>query len=286
MAGLERRGEIPLTINRAVLQGRELQIGGRWPLAVEHLSGVLRELRLGETAVLNERGLNNRMVGDYDAAEADFRQARTIARKTNDLDGEVTALVGLIDLARTGEWAKKYKRGKDLGQATVWRVRTENILRRMPEGWNLTKINAFTQFGLLDHELGDDRQAIEMYSEAEKGCKDLLRRQPDDKNLQNRLMRILTNKGVAQTALGQFEEAITTQNEALEGYRNLEDLRGVVNCEVALARLYVQTGDPLAVKWYEQAIKSSQREESGKVVVVDELMNKLAKEELASLNPQ
>lgn len=289
MTQLERRENRPGPVDAAIAHSRQLQLGGKWPEATVHLtqllSGELQPIEM--TAVLNERAVTYRVPGNYTAAEADFNRARIMAVRTGDLEGEVTAVVGLLDLARTAEYAKGYQKGKDLQLAQVLRTNAEAVLQKMPEGWSVGKINALTQFGLLDHELGKDKEAIGTYTEAEEGCKVLLSEQPNDTYLQNRLIRTLHLKALAQNALGQVDEAITSQTEVLEVYKKLGDVRGIANTSLALARAFRGINNLSAARvWYEKVVEASERKEGEKTIVVDEIMYEEAKKELAELNSQ
>ncbi|GEM_PF-5346453 len=274
-------------ISDAISEGRDLQVKAGWDQAATYFTTLLGELHMGEVAVLNERGFAYRMLGDYDAAEADFIQARQIAQSTEDSEGELVAITGLIDLARTGEWAKKYVRGKDMAQAQVWRTEAEKVLSTMPADATIGKVNAYIQFGLLEHELSNDKQAVQTYEKAEEEINLLLTGHPDDSSFRNRLTRILTLKGNAQHALGQYDDAIATENEALKVYNQLGDVRGIVNAALSLARIYRDKGDiKLAIDWYDKTMKASQRQEGDQVVVIDPLMHEVAKKELTELPPQ
>lgn len=274
-------------IDAAISRGRDLQVKAGWEEAVTYFTNLFGELRMGEVAVLNERGLANRMLGDYDAAESDFTQARQIAQSKDDLEGEVTAIVGLIDLARTGEWAKKYTRGKDMEQAQKWRQEAEVVLNKMPENWSISKVNALIQFGLLERELDNHDQAVQVYSQAQEGIMSLLGDKPEDVHLQNQMTRILTLKGNSLNALGQYEEAISIENEALEIYIKLGDVRGIVNASLSLARIYRDVGKmSLATEWYNKTMQATKKEEGDQTIVIDPLMYGLAKDELEKINPQ
>jgi len=212
-------------LNAALAHGRKLQVTGGWAEAKEYLDGISGVIEAAQIGILNERGLVNRMRGDYTAADRDFLIARAIAHSRGDFEGEITAIGGQIDLARTGDRDPNYKRGKDLEFAQALKNEAINVLFRISDEWNLAKVNTFIQLGLLDHELGDKEQALEEYALAEQGCRTLLKKKPRSAGLQNRLMRVLTIKGVTQTDLGQFEDAAASQkhSEAIQSFMMLEE---------------------------------------------------------------
>lgn len=293
MAGAERsREQISGPINAAVVAGRQLTVRGDWSGAVDKLTPNILETQGGLIDLLNVRGLAHRMnavPGNYTEAEADFAQARLLAQQTGDLGGELTAVAGLIDLARTGEWATgDYPRGKDLPQAQALKGEAEDILSRMPEGWSNEKVSVYVHFGSLERELGNHEQAVVAYDQSAVGSRELLTQNPEDTIIRNSLARMLHLKGLSQLELGQYDEAIDAQIEARESYLQLNDLRGVVNTEVTLGRVYARTGNMAqSVQWYERAIGDTQRVgEDGEVVVLDSQMHKIATNELAALNPQ
>lgn len=293
MAGTERSGErIGPSIDAAVAAGRQLTVRGNWADAVVQLTPEVLETQRGLAELLNVRGLAHRMnpvPGNYTAAEADFTQARSLAQQAGDLGGELTAVSGLIDLARTGEWATgDYPRGKDLPQAQAWKSEAKDILSRTPEAWSNEKVIAFAQFGLLERELGNHEQAVAAYNQAAVGSRELLTQNPEDTNIQNSLARSLHLEGLSRSELGQYGEAISAQVEARAIYQEQGDVRGLANTGIVIARVHLKTEDIAAAKGsYEQTIRDMQRVGAdGEVVVLDPQMYKIATEELAALNPQ
>lgn len=275
---------ISSVVNAAIKEGEKLQVGARWVEAEVFLTGVLERMDIGTVNLLNRRGLNRRMQNHYSEAEHDYSRARELAHSTGNLEGELDALGNLVDLVRTGDNDPTYVKGVDLVQAQLWRDEAIGVMNRMPEGWSASRMNAFIQFGLLSRWLGQDEQAVKEYSQAEDGCKILLLTSPEDNYLLNRLARVLQNKGVALGSLGRYEEAIAIQEETLEVYKKLRDVRGKTNCALGLGRLHKTTGNIVkSAEWFNRMKEFSQTE-TGKII--DEVQYKLAEEELAKLPPQ
>lgn len=256
----------------------DLQVGGKWIEAVAILNPLIeREGITGpeRASALNDRGVNLRMLSNYQGALVDFRQARQLAQASNDLDIELTALAGIIDLYRIRissdspqnlEFAKKYQKT------------AEAIIKNQGKP-TLGTANAYSNFGLLSRETGVPKEALAYYLQAEKIVRDLLRVDPNNKRYKNRFMRVLTIKGVAQSELGQFDEAIKTQNEVLKGCREIGERQGIMNAELSLAETYKAQGNlDEALRWCQKAANDSPGHERADLYIqtmLKELQEKL-----------
>lgn len=270
-------------INEAVSEGTQLQVAFGLERAENHFRNLLREIHLAEIATRNERGLVFRMQNNYTRAEDDFSEALTLARDIGDVDGEAMSLGGLIDLARTGDRDPDYKRGKDLTAAEAWKYEARLAMTEMPENPpRLSRIATLIQFGLLEHEMAQDPQALESYSLAERECRELIIQNPDDSKAINRLMRVLTVKGVVHMALGQLDEAYACQKESFAGSAAQGEIRGQGNAIISLAQLAEKTNQTEeATAWYQKA-REIKWLEDGKIKI-DDAIQQMAIEGLERL---
>lgn len=271
-------------VDSTISEGRQLQVTLGLQQAESHFSGLVREISLAEMAARNERGVVYRMQNNYTLAEIDFTRALYLSRQMGDIDGELYALGGLIDLARTGNNDPQYKKGKNLPAALAWK--NELCLSSIPENPpRLSRVSALIQCGLLEHELSEDSIALGTYNQAERECRKLIMQYPDDPNIKNRLMRIFTVRGQAYKALGMFDEASTDQQEALKHYTTLGDIRGMGNAKISLAQLAEMANNPEeAINWYARALMGSQKEAvDGGIDVIDKQINDMAIEGLKRL---
>lgn len=270
-------------VDSTISKGRQLQVTFGLPQAETHFTDLLREVHLAEISILNERGLIYRMQNHYTQAREDFSDAFLLSRRIEDLDGELMALGGLIDLARTGDRDPQYEGGKNLAEAVYWKNKL--CLSAIPENPpRLSRVAALIQCGLLEHALTEDTQALESYNQAERECRKLIMQYPDDPNIKNRLMRIFTVRGVVYMALDRFGEATVDQKEALIHYTELGDVRGQGNTTISLAQLAEKINDPAVARtWYQKALGISQREENGSIKVIDKDINDMAIKGLAKI---
>lgn len=268
------------SIDAAITEGREQQAAFGLAAAETHFSNLLREIRIGEVSALNERGLVFRMQNNYTAAQRDFLEALKLSRKIEDQDGELGALGGLIDVARTGERDKNYKTGTNLALSAQWAEGAKRVLSTLPEEPpRISRVNARIQIGLLENDTEQYLQALKTYNLAEQELRQLLMIDPNNTYFQNRDMRIKTIRGVTQEALGQSDDAFAAQKEAWDHYTKLGDVRGQENAAVSLAQILKKDNNKVdeARKWLRIALEIALR--VGDRDVID-----LATKELEELN--
>ncbi len=267
---------------------KALQVAGSWQAAIESYTSL--EQQFGkDTRILNGRGVCWRMLRNPASAIADFTQARDLARAQHSLDENLIAAVGLIDAYRTANRDPKFNPWPDVQpenlqarlyqEAQVYMVTAYAIMDRMPES-SLAKVNAFTNFGLLHNDMGNLPQALNVYTQAESIARELVVADPQNIDFQNRLARTLTVKGVTQENLGQLDDALVSQKEALYLYKKLGDLRGVGNSTISMGDVLAKQDNTDAAKvLYEQAKTGATKGSE----IIDPDIYDLAVERLAKL---
>lgn len=291
LTGLDLEIFNPQTV---LAEAKTTQVTGKWPESVNLYTEVLA-FGYSEHLIpaLTGRGVAYRMLNQYTAAEADFHIALDHSISIDNIDGQLDSLGGLIDLARTGDRDPRYKRGKDLTTALLWRDEAALVLTRVPKP-RLSEVNTLIQFGLLDMEFGyaaettdkaganqHYQEALATYSQAETDCQTLLEQNPDNPDLLNRQARVFTVKGVAHHKLEQTDLAIRYQKQAYEIYLSLGDIRGIGNAALSLGDIYTELSNKeLALEAYMKAIIASQDE---KGEIIDPTILKGAANRIASL---
>lgn len=249
------------SLRNAVTDAHELQIGGRWKEAIDRLQPLAREGAVALIPAFLELGVSHRMTLEYGQAEQDFQTALSFARFTGDLDGQVEALVGLMDIARTGERDPNY--GKRLNEAITYRSEAEHIvLRQMPPGWRVANINFYINSALLGWDFDENKASLKDITQAEVGCVEMLATDPQNRVLLNRRARAHHIKGVTLEKLDRLDEALQHQAKVYMEYEELDDLRGMGNAAMAAGRVCVRQHKSYAAgTWFKAAIKASIREE-------------------------
>lgn len=273
----------PNILTEQFMKAQALQVAGKWQDSVDTYTKLEEEFG-ADARIFNGRGVAWRMLRNPAAAIADFTQARKLAQAE-----ELTAVVGLIDAYRTANRDPNFNPWSDvqpenlqarlLQEAQVYMTEAEAILEKMPEP-SLAKVNALTNFGLLHNDMGNLPQALDAYTQAEDIVRKLVAADPQNIDFQNRLARALTVKGITQEGSGLLEEAVASQEESLEIYKNLGDLRGLGNARLSLGDLFVKQGDIEAAKeLYKQAKAGVEKDDE----VIDPDIHHLTVERLAKL---
>ncbi len=225
-------------------------LGGQknWQSAQKDLTDLLNRESLSENLraeALNQRGLSLRMTNQYYAAEKDFLAAQTLAHESGRTGQELTALVGLIDVYRTGDRdTAPFAFGKHLDIAQVYQQEAENIVKQMPKP-NVPKIDALLQFGLLslETEKYGYTSALRYYHDAKLACDELRRSDLTNVTLINRQARINLLQGGVYEKLGIHKkiagkkDAMDYYYAAYDDYSVVRDIRGIANAALGMARM-------------------------------------------------
>lgn len=242
---------------------QNFQVTGKWIEAEAVLTNFLELIGKTEVDALNQRGLVNRMLLRYADAEDDFLSAMGLALDRGNQEAELTAVVGLIDIYRTGDRDPNFDRGQEqnFSQAQSYMREAEVLMTRMSQEASMAKVNAFINFGLLHDNMGEPQRALVSYGQAETAIRNLLENNSGNSDFQNRLARTLTNKGVAQERVGDLVGAQSSQTEALDIYLRLRDLRGIGNAKISLGDVLNKMGKQEEARvLYEQAKEDAKRE--------------------------
>ncbi len=272
-----------------LFEATQMNVRGEWVDAITTLSEMLGSDILTpeqQVTALTERGLALRMSqpngshdGTYQPAVADFENAREIANSIGDWQGEVTALVGLIDAYRTGNRDALF--GQDLIQAVRYQQETQQVLDEH-KGPSLAHVNALINFALLKWEDQDPAS----YGLAAKYCQDaigicqrLSRFKKTDPVIANRGARAFTVLAATYKFLSKPDLAQGADHRA---YKTLDDRRGMGNTALSLGRYHEDIGDiDQANLWYQAALKAA----TYKLTQPDEEIAKAARANMERIAP-
>lgn len=247
-------------LKQQLAQADRLQVTGQWQEARQAYTDII-ESPLFEGGIRTDsllgRGVVNRMLCQYSDANRDFLEAGEGARYLDDPQRELIAIVGHIDLARTGDRDPNWL-GKSLGVARMYRGVAEAIIKRMPPEWSRAKAEAYINFGLLDLECGNPQEALANYEKAEEGCRQLLILDPSNTRSLNRLARTLHVKGVVLDRLDRGDDANEAQLDSYAIYLEIGDRRGIGNVTRSIAGIHEKSGNiQIAAIWYQKALNAA-----------------------------
>ena len=158
---------IPALLDKAY----ELQVGAQWPQAIELLDKAV-ELSGSEFAQgLIARGVNQRMVRNFDRAWINFDLALTVAEEIGDTGLQIEAYASEMDLARATDQ-------KEL--AYTYRSCAYDLVIKLPSRENLPTINFLINDALLTQKFHPDelQKALAILGEAEALCQTLQTKTP------------------------------------------------------------------------------------------------------------
>jgi tetratricopeptide (TPR) repeat protein len=211
---------------------------------------------------------------NYAEAEKLFRSVKEIAAENDDLARALDATLGLLDLARTGmrDEVNEYQPEgvgerteqnflelaltfKEQAKELMTRINDEYLESLNPEDHikaQLMIAKAYTQFaliekgfaGIADKEKNENEKtnylkaALEYDNQAVEVLEELNKAHPNNPEIENRLARALTTRGVTSEDLGDLAEAVEDQEKSLAIYLEAEreDIRGVGNACISSAR--------------------------------------------------
>lgn len=210
--------------------------------AIEAYTALEREY--GEDPrIYNGRGICFRMLKDPAAAIADFTHAQELAIIFHNKEEELNAKVGLIDAWRTADRNPNFNPWQDIQpqdsrveffkRAQNFMVEAKVLMGTMPES-SLATIHAYTNFGLLHHDMGDLQTASVDYTKATHLARHLVAKDPNNPVYVDRLARALTTQGVNQLELGDISGARASQDEALAIYIASGNERGFGNAGIGM----------------------------------------------------
>lgn len=268
---------LDLVTETIVSEGTALEVGGNWGGSEALFTDAINKSESGLIQFYNKRGLTFRMRGNFEAADQDFTQALKLSRRTRNIDGEFNSLSGLMDSAR---------KSKRIALAVDYEEYAKQVLSITPEDHPcIGKVNILTNFGLLEHDTGEDDLALESYGAAERVCRQLIMQDPTDIDFQNRLARIFTVRPEAYKALNKYEEAYNDQIIALDLNTKLGEVRGLGNSTYSLGEIAEKINKPDSAKeWYKKTLEASQKIVDGKTEVIDPEINKMADDALLRLS--
>ncbi len=200
------------------------------------------------TSLHNHRGVARRMLRRYDEAMDDFRAAREQAAPFNNvdlLDEMAHACINMADVQRVG-----YNNLPAAHQAL------DEVLRYTKPS-SLTCAKAVDQRGLVLVAEKRFEEAILHYNISRMSCEDLLRSDPDNKDVQHRLSQVLLHLGFAYVQIDDsesLEKAYESQAAVIDTLVKLGDKNGIVNAVRTIGQISLRRGNPEeAVKQYTKA---------------------------------
>lgn len=281
--------ERPNNLRNLRKEARVCSAAGQWDKVINACTEIL--VRAPEDVEsLNERGRAFRCVGNRRLALQDFGQAVEISKASGDLEGQLTATVGQIDAWRTADRDADFpypanvvtpeeKRAYGYQHAIAYADEAQVLLSAMPAGFSEAKGHAYNNFGLLFNEVKDYARALQAYTDAETGIRDLLRTKPRNLSLKEKLARTIHLKGIALEYLGQLPEAEACQRESLEMSLRTGNVKNIGNPSVSLGDVLIKTGRvDEGYDYYGRAKAVSEKEDG---TIADQEIHQLAVERLS-----
>jgi predicted ATPase len=201
--------------------------GRRWLDRALSLSGGQRTHLRAD--LLNAAGYLSRARGDYEVADAQYREGLAIREELGDRAKVASSLRFVGNVA--------FDRG-DLQTAEQWWERSLEALDGIDD--DVRRVSVINNLGVAAHHRGDDALAIRRYDETcEIGAR------IGSRELQ---ARALMNKGQALATLGRVAEGRDAAREAVRIYADLDDTWDLVDALDILAGAIGRSGDPVDVE--------------------------------------
>lgn len=166
--------------------------------------------------LLDSAAYLSRARGDYDVADAQYREAMAIREELGDDAGLVSSQRFIGNIA--------YDRG-DLDGAETWWRRSLTTLDRVDD--EPRRMGALNNLGVLAHSRGDEQEAIRLYDEAHAIAMRL--------GYRDHIARTRMNVALARAALGDHAAAREGARAAVEMYAELDDTWDLVDALDVLA---------------------------------------------------
>ena len=197
--------------------------GRRWlDRAISLSSGQRTALRAD---ILNSAGYLSRARGDYDVAEAQYREALEIRRELDDVAAISSSLRYVGNVA--------FDRG-DLAGAERWWQQSLEALDGVDDLGR--RAGVLNNLGVARHHLGDNEAAIRAYEETHALAVQL--------GSHELAARALMNTATALVGLGRFDEALPPARTAVGMYAALDDTWDLVDALDVLASAVGRAGRP------------------------------------------
>jgi tetratricopeptide (TPR) repeat protein len=242
------------SIDELLSKTKQYQVNGNFKQAEKEFSDLInlgRKLNDPTLAlILNESGINKRMLGGsdplwYDKALEDFNDAFRFGNNTQ----KAYALTNMADIYRVAK-SNFTKAHTSLDKALIF-----------CDNGSLMYAKVVDQRGLVFVGQSKFNSAIESYKQAEQICDKLLKKNPKDKDVQNRYSQILHHLGVAydlSDKKNKRNEICFHQINAYKIFKKLGDKQGMMNSQISIARIQAQEKKyDLSLQNYKKAFKIS-----------------------------
>jgi len=180
---------------------------------------------------------------EFKSAAAVFENAAFRFHALNDRGHEAAAQAGL---------AVAYRESGAISQATDAFDNEINLYEQLGEQHTLAE--AYFQYGLFNHDLGRNDDALPLYAKAAE----LFQKLRDNK----RLGAVLAQQGYALMQKGDFAGGIKTLESAAELQEQIGDLPGVAATYTLLATAYRRSSNQKAADKYYRMVREAQRRQA------------------------
>ena len=229
------------TLSQILQETKELEVQGEYQKAEKILDEVITYGNIENLfpALLNQRGIIRRMLGNYDLAYSDFQG---VLDKGPDDEQKAMACINMADIERL-------EREYGIAHSSL----DEALIHAGDR--TLMHAKAVDQRGLVFVAQKQYDSAIYAYNKAIKICELLVDKQPEVRDNKNRLAQSLHHLGVAHFLDGfQSADAYQSQYRALQIFEELGDQQGMVNCMTTLGKFFAEDGrHAAAIPQYEKA---------------------------------
>jgi tetratricopeptide (TPR) repeat protein len=235
-----------MSLIKILEKAKGLEVQGKYKEADDVLSMAITQLQSSQrpdiAKLLNQRGIVRRMLERYDDSFKDYESALKVEPEK---EQKALAYMNMADIYRVAK--------KDFGEAHT------SLDEALTYAGNSTLMHAkaVDQRGLVFIAQKEHDSAIASYKKARDICEKLLKEQPENQSIQNRLGQIIHHLGVAYVLSedpSKVDEAYNSQLSALETFTKLGDQQGIVNTITTIGKIALIKNNPgEAIAQYEKA---------------------------------
>ena len=225
-------------ITSRLKEAKDLEVAGKYIEADDCLTSILENVRTVDAekiigaAILNQRGVVRRMLRRYDDSFHDYQEALSL--DPNDFQ-RALAYINMADIQRVAR--------SDFGAA---HASLDEALTIAGNG-TLLHAKAVDQRGLVFHGQKDYDSEIKAYKRAREVCEALMKKNPGDKDVENRFGQVILHLAGAYIASNEpayVDEAYESQTTALEIFTRLGDQQGIVNTVSNMGKIAIIRNNP------------------------------------------